>query len=32
MLLSTGADPAGECRGAVERYRECMRGFGFVVG
>ncbi len=29
MLFSNAADPQKECEGMVERYRICMRGFGF---
>ncbi|KAL8786428.1 MAG: hypothetical protein Q9195_008228 [Heterodermia aff. obscurata] len=29
MLFSTAEDPAQACSGTVERYRACMRGFGF---
>ena len=29
MLFSSSEDPGTECGGLVERYRSCMRGFGF---
>jgi hypothetical protein len=31
MLFSTAQDPQRECEGMVEKYRSCMRGFGFQI-
>lgn len=31
MLFSNAADPQEACQGTVEKYRSCMRGFGFNI-
>ncbi|PSR82709.1 cytochrome C oxidase copper chaperone-domain-containing protein [Coniella lustricola] len=31
MLFSTAADPAKDCQSTIDKYRSCMKGFGFVV-
>ncbi|KAF7846097.1 hypothetical protein BT93_L5262 [Corymbia citriodora subsp. variegata] len=31
MLYSQGEDPQEDCKGMVQRYRECMKGYGFNV-
>lgn len=31
MLFSRADDPQDDCKNMVEKYRECMRGFGFKV-
>ena len=31
MLFSNAADPQAECASTVEKYRTCMRGFGFHI-
>ncbi|GAB7364488.1 hypothetical protein MBLNU230_g5298t1 [Neophaeotheca triangularis] len=31
MLFSSAADPQEDCKGMVEKYRGCMKGFGFNV-
>ncbi|KAK0510877.1 hypothetical protein JMJ35_006429 [Cladonia borealis] len=31
MLFSNSDNPQEDCESAVEKYRNCMRGFGFSV-
>ncbi|KAJ9661039.1 Cytochrome c oxidase copper chaperone [Neophaeococcomyces mojaviensis] len=31
MLFSRADDPQEDCKGMVDKYRDCMRGFGFKV-
>ncbi|KUI57572.1 Cytochrome c oxidase copper chaperone [Cytospora mali] len=31
MLFSNAADPAKDCQSTIDRYRSCMKGFGFQV-
>ncbi|KAI4191956.1 MAG: hypothetical protein LQ348_003330 [Seirophora lacunosa] len=31
MLFSDSDDPQKECESMVDRYRSCMKGFGFTI-
>ncbi|MCJ1288532.1 hypothetical protein MMC34_000060 [Xylographa carneopallida] len=31
MLFSNGSNPQEECQGMVQKYRSCMKGFGFDI-
>ena len=31
MLFSQADDPQEDCKGIVNKYRDCMRGYGFKV-
>ncbi|KAL7629589.1 Cytochrome c oxidase copper chaperone [Parahypoxylon ruwenzoriense] len=31
MLFSKAADPAGDCKTTIDKYKSCMAGFGFQV-
>ncbi|MCJ1370170.1 hypothetical protein MMC20_001382 [Loxospora ochrophaea] len=31
MLFTDASDPQQECQGMVEKYRSCMKGFGFNI-
>jgi len=31
MLFSRSDDPQEDCKGMVDKYRSCMKGFGFKV-
>ncbi|KAI4265660.1 MAG: hypothetical protein L6R38_009256 [Xanthoria sp. 2 TBL-2021] len=31
MLFSNSDDPQKDCEGMVDKYRSCMRGFGFTI-
>ncbi|KAI4223075.1 MAG: hypothetical protein L6R36_005677 [Xanthoria steineri] len=31
MLFSNSDDPQKDCEGMVDKYRSCMKGFGFTI-
>lgn len=31
MLFSQADDPQEDCKGMVQKYRDCMKGFGFNI-
>jgi cytochrome c oxidase assembly protein subunit 17 len=31
MLFSRSDDPQEDCKGMVQKYRECMKGYGFKI-
>ena len=31
MLFSNSDDPQKDCESMVDKYRSCMRGFGFTI-